>query len=570
MKDGVNATPLPTVNTTGYIDHAAFLGTINSDTNKIPKHLFQGYLNIYNNYFKAPWMPDRTEANFFFQAEDGIRYWSVTGVQTCALPIYCAEEHDRHHREQDHRAERQLRLPVRGRRQDHVAEPLVRAHELPDDGADHRERDGHLGAGEEERHRHRQPDFEKRLERAGAVRAAQVEQLRRRRGEACRGVDDDGEEGDKEGDDHLGDLAVAQHQQQHRRDGDFRDGLREHDQRVQRVLQRRRIDDEHGQRHADDDGEREAAQGLVEGHPRVAEKAVAPVPALGEDGGRCRHDEAGNAEGVRGRFPGDEHADERRDRHEIVAHDAPANHRVAARRAKIRLRTSSLAALNRGSNSDSIVRGRGRPISRMRAMRPGRAVMTTTRSASRMASGMLWVTKRIVLRRSSQTRSSSRLISSRVMASSAPKGSSIRSRLGSGSRARQIATRCCMPPDSSRGYFVSKPPSPVSSSRSPACLRYWRGSSPSISTEKSTLSSTERHGSSTGCWKTKPTSVNGSLTAVSRTRIAPRVAGVSPATSLSSVLLPQPLGPTSVTNSFSSTWSVTSSTARTRSPRRVR
>src|SRR5437879_2981945 len=63
MKDGVNATPLPTVNTTGYIDHAAFLGTINPDTNKIPKHLFEGYLNIYNNYFKAPWMPDRTEAN---------------------------------------------------------------------------------------------------------------------------------------------------------------------------------------------------------------------------------------------------------------------------------------------------------------------------------------------------------------------------------------------------------------------------------------------------------------------------------------------------------------------------
>src|SRR5207247_9008833 len=61
MKDGVNATPLPTVNTTGYIDHAAFLGTINPDTNKIPKHLFQGYLNIYNNYFKAPWMPRSEE-----------------------------------------------------------------------------------------------------------------------------------------------------------------------------------------------------------------------------------------------------------------------------------------------------------------------------------------------------------------------------------------------------------------------------------------------------------------------------------------------------------------------------
>mgnify|MGYP000262172798 CR=1 FL=1 len=29
-----------------------------------------------------------TIAYFFFQAEDGIRYHCVTGVQTCALPIY--------------------------------------------------------------------------------------------------------------------------------------------------------------------------------------------------------------------------------------------------------------------------------------------------------------------------------------------------------------------------------------------------------------------------------------------------------------------------------------------------
>src|SRR5258706_1927767 len=32
------------------------------------------------------WAVYRTAA-FFFQAEDGIRDWSVTGVQTCALPI---------------------------------------------------------------------------------------------------------------------------------------------------------------------------------------------------------------------------------------------------------------------------------------------------------------------------------------------------------------------------------------------------------------------------------------------------------------------------------------------------
>src|SRR6266704_2891217 len=31
---------------------------------------------------------------FFFQAEDGIRDRNVTGVQTCALPIYSPETHD--------------------------------------------------------------------------------------------------------------------------------------------------------------------------------------------------------------------------------------------------------------------------------------------------------------------------------------------------------------------------------------------------------------------------------------------------------------------------------------------
>src|SRR5262249_59079475 len=30
---------------------------------------------------------DEPHRFFFFQAEDGIRDWSVTGVQTCALPI---------------------------------------------------------------------------------------------------------------------------------------------------------------------------------------------------------------------------------------------------------------------------------------------------------------------------------------------------------------------------------------------------------------------------------------------------------------------------------------------------
>src|SRR5439155_3780316 len=57
---------------------SAFLLNRSSD---LPKHLFQGYLNIYNNYFKAPWMPDRTEANPNELNQDDARY----GFRCCHL-----------------------------------------------------------------------------------------------------------------------------------------------------------------------------------------------------------------------------------------------------------------------------------------------------------------------------------------------------------------------------------------------------------------------------------------------------------------------------------------------------
>ena len=44
------------------------------------------YLLDYSN--KSVLDGDKEEIFFFFQAEDGIRDRDVTGVQTCALPIY--------------------------------------------------------------------------------------------------------------------------------------------------------------------------------------------------------------------------------------------------------------------------------------------------------------------------------------------------------------------------------------------------------------------------------------------------------------------------------------------------
>src|SRR5207249_3583093 len=43
--------------------------------------LSDSYLNIYNNYFKAPWMPDRTEANPNELNQDDARY----GFRCCHL-----------------------------------------------------------------------------------------------------------------------------------------------------------------------------------------------------------------------------------------------------------------------------------------------------------------------------------------------------------------------------------------------------------------------------------------------------------------------------------------------------
>src|SRR5215831_699733 len=90
MKDGVNATPLPTVNTTGDIDHAAFLGTINPDTNKIPKHLFHGYLNI-NNIWTAP-LPPETELSR--QMTTSTTSIDIMGLQAAYANLHTDQERD--------------------------------------------------------------------------------------------------------------------------------------------------------------------------------------------------------------------------------------------------------------------------------------------------------------------------------------------------------------------------------------------------------------------------------------------------------------------------------------------
>ena len=61
-----------------------------------------------------------------------------------------------------------------------------------------------------------------------------------------------------------------------------------------------------------------------------------------------------------------------------------------------------------------------------------------------------------------------------------------------------------------------------------------------------------RHAISSGFWNTIPIEAVGPRTGSLFTRMTPPEGGISPDTSFSSVLFPQPLGPTRATNSPSS------------------
>ena len=98
MKAGVDAKPLEPVTCSSGWDSAQYLATIPSSSRKVPKFLHQGYLNIYNNYFKAPWMDDLTYANpSNMEGEDvrfGVRACNLKTIWTAPLPQNTQTSHD--------------------------------------------------------------------------------------------------------------------------------------------------------------------------------------------------------------------------------------------------------------------------------------------------------------------------------------------------------------------------------------------------------------------------------------------------------------------------------------------
>ena len=146
-----------------------------------------------------------------------------------------------------------------------------------------------------------------------------------------------------------------------------------------------------------------------------------------------------------------------------------------------------------------------------------------------------------------------------VRASSAPNGSSIKRIEGFTAYARAIAQRCRMPPESIFGNASANCSSPTISMK--CWARSWRSAfgTRAVFSPNSTFLRTVSHGKSAYCWKMTPRSGPGPETAEPSTSACPSVGWSSPARMLSNVLLPQPDGPTTVTNSLSAmsseTWS---------------
>ena len=145
---------------------------------------------------------------------------------------------------------------------------------------------------------------------------------------------------------------------------------------------------------------------------------------------------------------------------------------------------------------------------------------------------------------------SSSCMSERVCASSAANGSSMSSIVGSFTSARAIWMRCFMPPDSSAGYFCSWPRRPTRASWCRARSRRSAFATPRIRNPNSTFSTAvSQPYSESSPWKTTPRFRLAPVTGRPSIRTSPKVGPSKPASILSTVVLPHPLGPRRQKNS---------------------
>ena len=196
-------------------------------------------------------------------------------------------------------------------------------------------------------------------------------------------------------------------------------------------------------------------------------------------------------------------------------------------------------------------------------MRP--SPMTTTRSAMVIASRWSWVTTMVVMPSRCCSWRSSTCMASRSLASSADSGSSSRNSFGESASARAIATRWRWPPESLRHRPVGEAGQMdelrAARRRASAALPSARRG---CAADRRCCRRRVRCGNSASDWNTMPKlrlCVGTRVMSSPSRRIAPAVGSSSPAIMRSSVVLPQPDGPSRQTKVPCGTVRLTSSTA---------
>ncbi len=205
-----------------------------------------------------------------------------------------------------------------------------------------------------------------------------------------------------------------------------------------------------------------------------------------------------------------------------------------------------------------------------------RAVSVTMRPSSmpicrgiRAAMAWSWVTTMIVVPAAFSSSSRPRM-DWPVAWSRLPVGSSASTIAGDPASARAMATRCRSPPDSCVGRDLSLWPSPTRSSAAAASWRRSAAGYPAYSRASATLANALWCSARKNCWNTNPmlaarspASCRSSSPATSRpvTRTRPADGRSRVPARCSSVVLPDPDGPTTATSSPAATSRLTPSSA---------
>src|SRR5580704_2115032 len=354
------------------------------------------------------------------------------------------------------------RLAPRPGAQDEMAEPGIRAYELAHDDADEDERRRDLQAGEHIRQGERYAHPDEGLPRRGPERLAAPDRVRIGAGKSAGARKGDRKEAEEYANGEARWRIDPEQYDEERRKGDLGDELEDDQIGKQGVAHHGREAGGRGKRHAKHCSDDESLDRFDAREARLAEQFRQRRHELPGDCAGRRQDDFGNLRGRHRELPEAEHEGRRQERQKGGQDQLFRCPVVAVGRAHARRSGADSARFPAATNNErrwaqislnSVVspmaksRGRVKGMRRSSTMVPGRRVMTRTRSARNTASRMLWVTNSAVFLWRCQMSRRATFISSRVIASSALNGSSIRRISGSWTSARQMATRWRMPPD---------------------------------------------------------------------------------------------------------------------------